>query len=224
MDASTARTLNIREIVRDAGGPTSFANTYGGGRWSQEQVSQWISDAKPKSIGGRLARDLEHELKLSTGALDYPLMEVEDERQAPPAQPKPQKRSGAPVVGRVQAGADGYWTDSQHPAGGGDGFIEVPTKDPNAYALQVVGNSMAPAIRPGWYIVVEPNGEPQPGEFVVVKLNDGRKMVKEFLFHRAGQWSFESINQDHNRIVVTDAEIEAVHPVAYTVPPSRVRI
>lgn len=70
MDASEARTRNIRLIVEAAGGPTSFANQHGHGRWTQAQVSQWISDTNPKSIGGRLARDIEAELGLKRGALD----------------------------------------------------------------------------------------------------------------------------------------------------------
>lgn len=72
MDATTARTLNIRRFVSAANGPTAFANRYGGGRWTQAQVSQWVSEENPKSIGGRLARDLEAELRLPRGAMDQP--------------------------------------------------------------------------------------------------------------------------------------------------------
>jgi len=72
MDASTARTQNIRQLVADAGGPTAFSNRYGHGRWSQAQVSQWIAEENPKSIGNRLARHLEIEVGLPHGSLDYP--------------------------------------------------------------------------------------------------------------------------------------------------------
>lgn len=58
MDASTARTLNMRLRVAAAGGPAEWARLYGGTRWAQPQVSQWISESNPKSIGHRLSRDL----------------------------------------------------------------------------------------------------------------------------------------------------------------------
>lgn len=77
MDATTARTMNVRELVAKAGGPTAFANSYGSGRWSQAQVSQWTAD-DPKSIGGRLARAIEAEVGLEKGALDHRIAKSSD--------------------------------------------------------------------------------------------------------------------------------------------------
>lgn len=70
MDSKTARTLNIRKAVDDAGGPSAFASSVGSGRWSQGQVSQWISEANPKPIGDKLARRLESALRMPAGAFD----------------------------------------------------------------------------------------------------------------------------------------------------------
>lgn len=72
MDAKTARTLNIRALVAVAGGPTSFATRYGAGRWSQPQVSLWISEANPKPIGHKLARSIEEAVGKPNGWLDTP--------------------------------------------------------------------------------------------------------------------------------------------------------
>lgn len=72
MDASTARTLNIRRLVAEAGGPAEWSRRYGGTRWQQAQVSQWISEATPKGIGHRLARSLEVAMNLQPGAMDRP--------------------------------------------------------------------------------------------------------------------------------------------------------
>lgn len=72
MDANTARTENMRRLVAEAGGPAEWVRRYGGDRWTQPQVSQWISESSPKGIGGRLARDLERTLGLGVGALDQP--------------------------------------------------------------------------------------------------------------------------------------------------------
>lgn len=72
MDASTARTLHMRRLVAEAGGPAEWVRRYGADRWAQAQVSQWISEASPKGIGGRLARDLEKAMGLAHGHLDLP--------------------------------------------------------------------------------------------------------------------------------------------------------
>lgn len=73
MDANTARTLNIRRLIEESGGPAEWARRYGGDRWTQPQVSQWISESRPKGIGRALARDLEVAMNLSSGALDRPV-------------------------------------------------------------------------------------------------------------------------------------------------------
>lgn len=76
MDASKARTLNIRSLVAKAGGPGAFANAYGtprdghGSIWPQAQVSQWISLTKPKGIGHKLAREIERRIGVVEGSLD----------------------------------------------------------------------------------------------------------------------------------------------------------
>lgn len=72
MDAKTARTENLRAHVAQAGGPAKWAERYGGTRWLQPQVSQWISETNPKGIGHKLARDLESAMNLAAGSLDRP--------------------------------------------------------------------------------------------------------------------------------------------------------
>lgn len=67
MDASTARTLNIREWVAQAGGPAEFSRRYG---WSAAQASQWISETQPKGIGNKLARAIERALNKAPGSMD----------------------------------------------------------------------------------------------------------------------------------------------------------
>jgi hypothetical protein len=70
MDATTARTLNIRQLVAAKGGPAAFSREVGAGKWPASQVSQWVSQKKPKGIGHNLAREIEGELGLRTGTLD----------------------------------------------------------------------------------------------------------------------------------------------------------
>lgn len=83
------------------------------------------------------------------------------------------------VVGTGRAGPDGSMTITDYGPGDGDGFIYTYSQDPNAYGIRVQGDSMRPRIKSGEFIVAEPDIEAQPGDDVVVKLHDGRCMVKD---------------------------------------------
>jgi phage repressor protein C with HTH and peptisase S24 domain len=128
-----------------------------------------------------------------------------------------------PIVGMAQLGDNGYFEDQQHPAGQGDGHIDTPTQDKDAYALKVVGDSMHPAIRHGWYVVIEPNLEPFNGMIALFQLKDGRKMIKELSNTADGYYTLLSINQEHKRITVSASEIDKIHPVAFIAPPNKVK-
>lgn len=127
-----------------------------------------------------------------------------------------------PIVGNAQAGPDGYWDDMGH-LEHSDEFVEIPCADPKAYALRVRGDSMSPAIRNGWVIVVEPDGQLSPGEFAVVCTTDGLCMVKEFMYQRGDEYTFISINQDHKPITVSQANITRLAPIINLMPPSQVK-
>jgi len=119
-----------------------------------------------------------------------------------------------PVVGTVQGGDDGYFVELEHPTGFGDGFLPHFTKDGNAYGLRVKGDSMAPRICSGEYIIAEPNTSISPGDEVVVKLVDGRRMVKTFLYSRDGEITLSSVNEGHKPITVPESDVLGMHYVA----------
>lgn len=128
-----------------------------------------------------------------------------------------------PNVGEVKGGQDGYFEELQYPTGHGDGVIDYPTTDRNAYALRVRGDSMHPRYRAGEYIVVEPSIEPQPGEDVVVICRDGRKLLKTLAWTRGGSISLLSINNGHSPLTLDLTEIERMHTVAGVVPARALR-
>jgi len=125
-----------------------------------------------------------------------------------------------PVVGTAKMGDDGFYEEISSIAGGGDGHIEIATQDRNAYCLRVRGQSMFPAIRDGWYVLVEPNGEPRVGEYVLVKLNSGQKMVKELLNRRSTSYEVMSVNGGV-RMTFDVLEIESVQAIGAVVSPSK---
>ena len=120
-----------------------------------------------------------------------------------------------PIVGHAMAtpGEDGFFSDMGLPPGGGDGFARWPSRDPSAYALRVKGDSMQPRIRPGELIVIEPNSPVSPGDDVLVKLTDGRRLVKQLLYRRAGNVVLGSINTAHTPVTIPQDEVEALQLV-----------
>lgn len=130
------------------------------------------------------------------------------------------KLKRVPVVGTAKLGDNGYYEELSPIAGGGDGAIEMATSDPRAYCLRVRGQSMFPAIRDGWYVLVEPNAIPATGEYVLVKLNNGKKMVKELLYRRSTTIEVMSVNGGE-RLSYDITELEALEAVCAVVPPSK---
>lgn len=119
-----------------------------------------------------------------------------------------------PVVGIAQLGDDGYWHEQEYPVGHGDGFVRYFSEDPNCYALRLKGDSMRPRIKPGEFVIVEPNTVPAAGDEVLVKVRDGRRMVKILQSRRGGQIELYSVNDAHRPLTLDEEDVEAVHYVA----------
>ena len=63
-----------------------------------------------------------------------------------------------PLIGFAQAGAQGFFDDAGYPAGGGWDEIPFPgLGDPQAYALEITGDSMEPVFRAGAIVIVSPH-------------------------------------------------------------------
>lgn len=124
------------------------------------------------------------------------------------------------IVGTAQMGSEGYWYALDE----GEGVVDVPSKDPGAYALRLRGDSMAPAIRSGWIAVCEPNGRLVPGEYVMIRLVDGECMLKELLYANDEEVSVMSLNPAYSRRTIPMEQIEQMHYVGHIVAPSKVRV
>lgn len=124
------------------------------------------------------------------------------------------------IVGTAQMGAEGYW----HALNEGDGVVDVPSRDPGAYALRLKGDSMAPAIRSGWIAVCEPNGRLVPGEYVMIRLRDGESMLKLLSYANDIEVGVLSVNPAYDMRTIAFDDIEQIHFVGAIVPPSKVRI
>ncbi|BBL71098.1 LexA family protein [Methylogaea oryzae] len=64
----------------------------------------------------------------------------------------------------------------------------------NAYALQIKGDSMEPVFPNGSYIVVDPDLEPRPGNYVVVRLNETHEATFKQLIVEGGIQYLKPLN------------------------------
>lgn len=110
----------------------------------------------------------------------------------------PQVRRNVPLIGLAQAGGGGFFDDGGFPTGQGWDEIAFPDVDrEKVYALEIAGDSMAPALRDGDVVLVQPGAAVRRGDRVVVKTTGGEVMAKELARTTAKQVELRSLNPDH---------------------------
>lgn len=80
-------------------------------------------------------------------------------------------RRSLPVIDYVRAGLWDAVADPYAPGGGLDDIATDLDLSPRAFALVVRGESMDPEFRDGDKIIIDPEVAPQPGDYVVAKLD-----------------------------------------------------
>ncbi|MBV9756829.1 MAG: helix-turn-helix transcriptional regulator [Alphaproteobacteria bacterium] len=109
-----------------------------------------------------------------------------------------QGRRSIPLIGLTQAGSEGFFDDGGYPVGGGWDEVSLPEiGDPNAYALEISGDSMAPVFRDGDLIVVSPAAPIRRGDRVVVRAVNGQVMAKQLVRRSARRIELKSLNPNH---------------------------
>lgn len=103
-----------------------------------------------------------------------------------------------PLIGLAQAGSQGFFDDAGYPVGGSWDEIPFPGfADPQAYALEISGDSMIPVFRDGDTVIVSPDAQIRRGDRVVVKTTEGEILAKVLLRQSTKRIELVSINQDH---------------------------
>ena len=121
-----------------------------------------------------------------------------------------------PLIGLAQAGGDGYFDDGGYPVGGGWDEIAVPEiGDPNAYALEISGESMEPVFRDGDVVIVSPGAPVRRGDRVVVRTQKGEVMAKELKRQSAKRIDLRSLNPAHPDYSFELPEIAWMHRVVW---------
>lgn len=127
-----------------------------------------------------------------------------------------------PVIGRAMGGLpDTLWGDGDYPAGSSDCYAEIASQDPNAFIVPIEGESMSPRFNPGEYALVEPNTAPELEDDVLVKLGDGRIVIKRLLSQRN---AIRLGSYNSNEIISAPPEtIIWMYYVAHPVPARKIK-
>jgi len=125
-------------------------------------------------------------------------------------------RRSIPLIGLAQAGGDGFFGDGGYPVGGGWDEVSLPeVGDPNAYALEISGDSMEPVFRDGDLVIVSPAAPIRRGDRVVVRTTAGEVMAKQLARRSARRVELRSLNPSHPDYRFDLAEVAWIHRIVW---------
>ena len=121
-----------------------------------------------------------------------------------------------PLIGFAQAGGEGFFDDGGYPVGGGWDEVSLPEiADPNAYALEISGDSMEPVYRDGDMVIVSPSAPIRRGDRVVIRTNKGEVMAKQLTRRSARRVELKSLNPAHPDYSFDLTEVAWVHRIIW---------
>ena len=121
-----------------------------------------------------------------------------------------------PLIGFAQAGNAGYFDDAGYPVGGGWDEIPFPgLNDPNAFALEISGDSMEPVFRDGDTVIVAPHASVRRGDRVVVRTTEGEVMAKALIRRTARRIDLQSLNPAHSDRSLDVAEVDWISRIVW---------
>lgn len=117
-------------------------------------------------------------------------------REAPAAYNK------IPLLSWVQAGGFGSGADSYPYPGVAEDYVETDLQGKHIFALKVKGDSMEPLFFEGEILVIDPDVQPQPGEYVIIKNDSADEATFKQLKKYRGVWIMHPLNPKYE-----DAEL-----------------
>ena len=121
-----------------------------------------------------------------------------------------------PLIGLARAGGDGYFDDAGFPVGGSWDEVGLPEiGDPNAYALEISGESMEPVFRDGDMVVISPAAPIRRGDRVVARTLAGEVMAKQLARRSAKRIELKSLNPEHRDRSFDLTEVAWVHRIIW---------
>jgi phage repressor protein C with HTH and peptisase S24 domain len=129
---------------------------------------------------------------------------------------QPSMRRAVPLIGLAQAGNEGFFDDAGFPVGTGWDEVSLPgVNDPNAYALEISGDSMEPVFRDGDTVVVSPAAPIRRGDRVILRTHDGEVMAKQLIRRSARRVEVKSLNPEHPDRSFELGQVEWMHRIVW---------
>ncbi len=184
MSLKLIRITRLKQLaaLRQIEGPTALGLLIGK---KTNQTADLLSGKA--SFGEKVARSIEECAGLPINWLDT--LDMEQNTSAGPA-----VHGAVPLLSDVQAGMYKEFIDNFHPGDGGAEWIptSVPIKA-HTFALRVAGDSMEPEFLAGMILIIEPELDPQPGDYVVAK-NGGDETTFKQLVKDGSDWYLKPLN------------------------------
>ena len=99
-----------------------------------------------------------------------------------------------PFTSYGDAGRGERFDESGHPSGGGWDEVLVPRPgDPQAYALEIDRNDLAPVYRSGEIVVVSPSASIRRGDRVVIRTRQGDLLLRELVRQSAAKLELATV-------------------------------
>jgi len=211
-DVRVFKGITQEEVAKALGKPTSYVSRFESGEFEKPRIDTIEAFAKALKI---------HPSELLYGYNEKKLHELHKliEERPPDAIDAPAYLDGdIPVISLVKAGRGGFFDDQGYPVGEGFRRIKRPEwiKDKHAYAVQVEGDSMSPAIEKGWMIVCCPNDQVLNNDLVVAKVGD-EYFLKKIKF-QDGLTLLLSVNPNYDPLAFKKSEIDWIHKVCLIKP------
>lgn len=227
------RKARLRHLIAtDYGRQVDFTRATG---LPKGRVSQMAGHKEP--FGEVAARNLAEDLDLPSDWFNLTLPTPKEKRNGvkrEPSNPPEPAAPGAPippssfrkiwVVGKGSGGVmpERIWDDGGYPVGVTDDYAELASSDSEAFLSEVVGQSMYPKFENKNFALVEPNTQIDIEDCVLVRLDDGRTLLKRLLSRRNGGITLGSFN-DPALHHFDDLDITWMYYVAHEVPRKKVK-
>lgn len=194
------RDLTLAQLARSSGIGRSTINNFENGRTnlSPEKLKQLASSLKTTPDEILKDRDVET------------VATLKDEKSN--ATPFKAQLRFVPVISLASAGAAHDYADMESQI---DLMIETNSRDGNAFALIIEGDSMLPRFEAGDIVIFEPNSQPRNGDIVVARMvKDNGVLFKKF--RRIGAEGktirLESLNPDYKTVELPETDFRFIYP------------
>ena len=123
----------------------------------------------------------------------------------------------APAIGLARAGRSGFFTEQGYPFFEGFDKVERPPDltGPHVYGVKLEGDSMIPRFQEGDIVLVDPDVQPQAGNYVITMIDTDEVMIKKLSFHN-DFIILKSLNPSFEDIVLPRKRVKFLHKVMYT--------